>query len=518
MTGLALFLAVAAAAFGCAHRLRLPVIPLLMVGGILINLFAGGLIDDAWLADTLSLGLAFLVFSSGIELNPARFQPQRHAVPWVALIQFTLIGAAGFLAASALGFAQTPALYLALALSASSTLVALRHLKQHQQMFEPFGRLVIGVLLVQDALMIILITILAGGNKGAAFAALHVGAIVLLGASAVLLQKTVMPWALRKLHLDEETLLLGFLAVLFLFVGAAWLLQIPIIAGAFFAGLSLSATPVNGVVRGLLNSLNDFFLALFFTALGAIIVLPGWEFLLKGLALAAVVVIVTPPVVTIIAEWTGLSSRASIESGLLLAQTSEFSMVLALSGLAGGHIDERVFSLIALITVVTMTITPFVATDAVTWRLLHFHPARERFDFRSDFKDHILMIGFGTGGMWTLRPLTEAGWKVVVIDDDPAVVAQLARNGVACIRGDGSDPRVLDRASARRARAILAATPRPSDSEKILRHTAAHTTVLVRTFEDHDAERIRALGGIPILNSLATAETFMKWFGTLPAK
>ncbi len=512
MTGLALLLFVASMAVGIALRFRLPAIPLLMIGGVMLSFFASRFLEAEQLRDILGLGLAFLVFSSGVELNPARFKPQRHAVPWVGVIQFAALGIAAYLAATALGFDGKTPLYLAFSLAASSTLVALRHLKQQQQMFEPFGRLVIGVLFIQDALVIGVITVLASIDKGPWVTSGHVAATVGMGIVAVYLQRNAMPRLFERLKLDEETLLLGFLSVLFVFVGVAWLVGVPSIAGAFFAGILLSGTPINGVARGLLGSLNDFFLALFFTTLGAIVILPEWDLLLKGLALAAVVLVVTPPVVTIVAEWTGLSARASIESGLLLAQTSEFSMVLALAGLGSGHLDQETFSVIALITVVTMTVTPFVATDRVTWKLLRLHPGRHRSDVRADFRDHVLMVGFGSGGMWTLNPLLEAGCTVVVIDDDPARIEQLVSNGVRCVRGDGSDPAVLRRAGARNARAVLANVRRLRDAEKILNYAAAETKVLVRTFEEADAERIRTLGGIPVMNSLATAEAFGEWF------
>lgn len=512
MTQLTYLLVVAAVAFGIASRLRLPDIPLLMIAGVLLSVFVGDRIDQHLVKDTLGLGLAFLVFSSGVELNPSRYKPQAHAVPWVAVFQFAAAGTVGLLSAYALAFNGMVALYIAFSVAASSTLVVLRHLKQQQQMFEPFGRLVLGVLLVQDAIMIAIITFLSSYGDGLAQSLTSLAASALLAAASILLQRRTMPALLRMLKLDEENLLLGFLFVLCAFATAAWLTGVPIIAAAFFAGFALSSSPVNGVVRGLMGPLNDFFLAIFFTALGALIVIPDVSTLMKGFVLAALVVVVTPPVVTIVAEWTGLSSRASIESGLLLAQTSEFSVVLAYIGLMNGHLDNETFSLIALVTAATMTLTPFIATDRITWKLLHFHPARGRFDTRIDLKNHVVIIGFGSGGMWTLKPLLEAGHPVVVVDDDPTVVEQLARNGVRVIRGDGTDHGVLKRANARRARTVIAATRRPADSEKIVRHLSNDTDVVVRVFERQDAERITSLGGIPILNSEAAAETFVEWF------
>ena len=510
MTAMALLFILAAAGFGLAKWLRLPVIPVLLLIGIGLAL-TGLKPPEELTRNALELGLTFLVFAAGIELNPKRFSGQLRAVLSVGIIQFTLAGLAGFMAARTLGYDKTTALYLAFALSASSTLVVVRHLRQRQRMFQPYARLVTGVLLVQDLAMILLIVVLARYPEGPAGVAVAVGGTAVLAGLAVVCRRWLMPYLLIRLKLGEEILLLLILASLFAFVGLSSLLKIPPITGAFFAGFSLSSFPVSGVVRGLLNSLSDFFVAIFFTALGAIVVLPAGPVVVKALLLAALVVVLTPPLVTVIAEWTGLSSRHAIESGLLLAQTSEFSLILGLTGLFLGHITQEVFSVIVIAAVVTMTLTPFLATSEVARRLLRFHPLRRVSVERSSVRDHIVVIGFGQEGMWVVKPLMEEGHRVVVVDDDPAVIEQLQMTGIPCLRGDGSDEKILERVGARRAKLIIVSMRRTHDAARVLQRVGG-MPVLVRVFEDEDAEQIHRLGGTPVLNSQAAARTFMEWF------
>jgi Kef-type K+ transport system membrane component KefB len=394
-------------------------------------------------------------------------------------------------------------------------------------MFEPFGRMVTGALLLQDLLMIVWIVMLARFGEPDAKLAQSVGALVGLGALAVICQARLMPWLLLRLRsrdgkrprvepgvqpwLDEESLLLVLLAVLFLFAGGAYFLGLHPVVGAFFAGFSLSSFPLNGVVRSVLGSLSDFFLAVFFTALGALITIPEPDLLLRAFALALMVILLTPPLVTIVAEASGLSSRSAIESGLLLAQTSELSLVLALTGEIAGHISRELFSAIALIAVVTMTVTPLVANDrSVRW-LLKFHPLRRRLPTQSGHENHVLILGFGAGGMWVVKPLQKAGHDLLVIDDDPAVIIQLEKLGIPCLRGDGADEKILQKANAAKAKLILASMRRVQDTAKLLA-LVKDIPVVVRMFEDRDAQAIQALGGIPILNSQAATETFMEWF------
>jgi len=509
MTGLAMLLLAAAVAFALSRWLGLPVIPLLIAAGFALS--AAGLgPDPEILQDTLILGLAFLVFAAGVELNFRRMGEQRSAAVRVAVIQFAGLGVAGFVVARLLGFDFQTSLYLALALTASSTLVVARLLQTRQQQFEPFGRTVLGVLLYQDLFIILLIPVVTRLPDGTGAVAGGVLAAAALTVLAGVFVKWVTPFLVLRLRLDEEALLLVALAILFGFAGLAIAMDLPLVAGAFLAGLSLSVFPVSGRFRSMLNSLNDFFLAIFFTALGAIIVIPDGEYLWRALVLAALVVLFTPPIVTFIAERSGLSARPAIESGLLLAQTSEFSLVVALQGLVLGHLSGDVFSMIALITVVTMILTPFLATDAMTWRLMRFHPVRKRQEPGYTPAGHVLLLGCGDNGMPLLETLLTAGHEVVVVDDDPAVIDRLAEGEVTAIRGDGSDYDVLRRAGAQEARVVISTMRRVRDAEQVVRHLP-EVPVLVRVFDDADGRRIEKLGGTAVRYSDAAANDFFRW-------
>ena len=321
----------------------------------------------------------------------------------------------------------------------------------------------------------------------------------------------VFPWIERALRPDEETLLMISLGLLFAFLGASHALGIPLIAGAFLAGFVLSVFPINGLVRGLLGSLAEFFQAIFFAALGSVVVFSSPWIVLQALGFSLLVLLLTPLVVTILAEWQGLSSRSAIESGLLLAQTSELSLVLGIVGVAGGHLGMENFSVIALTCAITMILTSFLATDRVTWKLLHWHPGRQTSAGFFGFQNHAVLIGLGSSGMWVVKELKDAGHHVLVIDDDASVIAGCERNRIPCLRGDGSDPRILRLAGAREARLIVATLPRPTDVMKIIRF-AGDVPVVARIFDAEDARAVQEAGGFPVLSSEAALEKFLEWF------
>jgi Kef-type K+ transport system membrane component KefB len=512
--GFALLLAAAAVALGFAHLLRVPAIPLLIVAGAVLG-FTGA-VPPALLQDSIVLGVTFLVFFAGLELNPARVGEQRRAALRVGIVQFVVLGTTGLLVALALGHGLTPALYLALAMTASSTLVVVRLLQSRQQLFEPFGRLVLGVLLLQDLAIILLIPVVTRLPDGAMAVAQGLLAAMALTGAALLFARLGGPRLALRFRDDEETLLLVILGVLFTFIAGAAALGLPLIAGAFLAGLALSPFPTSMIVRGPVLSLSDFFLALFFTALGGLVARPDMIALGQSLVFVVVLIVVTPVIVTIVAERAGLSTRPAVESGLLLAQASEFSLVVGLWGLVAGQISQRVFTIVALVTVITMLLTPFLGTDRVTWRLMRLHPLRREPEITDPPTDHILLLGCGDSGMPLLETMIGAGHHVVVVDDDAAIIERLQDGDIPCIRGDGSDRDVLERVGARTARLIISTIRRAGDNVEVLRFAEGVPTV-VRVFDGAAAGRIEALGGTPIVYADAGADEFLRWFRAFEA-
>ncbi len=521
MNAFALLLLTAAAAYGVVRWLRLPPIPLLIFAGMSLD-FAGLIPNDLALDDgasgagaalrVLQVGLVFLVFASGVELNPRRFVRHGETVVWIAVVQVVASALIGYVTAWLLGFGGMEGVYIGCGLAVSSTVVVLRQMRMRQVAFEPFGRVVTGVLLLQDVLLVVLLVVLSRWNAGATGVAGGLGGVVLLGAIAWIAQRRVIPMLLERFKPDEESLLLWLTAVLFGFLGLAWSMDLPPIAGAFLGGFAFSAFPLNGLVRGQLATLSEFFQALFFVALGALVGVPAPHQLFQALQFSAVVVLLTPPLVAVVAEWRGLNTRASIESGLLLAQTSEFSLLLALSGLMIGHLSADAFAVIALTTLITMTLTPFIGQERVAAALLPLHPfRRRRRKGRRPLENHVLVLGFGSAGMWTVKPLVNQGETVLVVDDDAVVCRELTRMKIRAIRGDGADPHVLEQAAASRAKLVIISMRRVSDALEVLPQLP-DVPIFVRVFEDEEARAVERAGGIPVVTAEAAAETFLEWF------
>ena len=514
MIDVAFLLFVAALAYAIRRVLRVPLIPLLLLSGMVLRYLNLGLDEDV-ARNSLDMGLAVLVFGAGMELNPKRFGGRTRAVLGIGLVQFLAIGLGGVLISAWLGLAWMSALYIGLAISTSSTLIIIRLLKSRQQMFEPFGRIVTGVLLVQDLLVILLIVLLTRLPDGGIAVAQGMGGLAFLLVLSGIGLRYIMPYVVLRMSLDDEVLGLLILMVLFAFMGISYLLQLPVITGAFLAGVSLSAFPVNSVARGLVSSLTTFFLPLFFVVLGSLLSWPSWDEWQLILALTLLVLVGTPMIVTLIAMRLKLTARASIESGLLLALTSEFSLVVMLQGLLAEQVALESFNIVAMVTVLTMTITPLVARDQLSRRLMRLLPNPVAGPKRvgAELEGHVILLGYGRGGSVVLKALVKAGYDVLIVDDDPVVVRTLIEEDNRAVYGDGADPRVLDAIQAKQAKLIISSMRRVADAEMVMRQLQPNPPQLVvRVFEPHEAERIRSLGGIPVLSSEAAGEEMMRWF------
>jgi CPA2 family monovalent cation:H+ antiporter-2 len=517
MNGLTLLLLAAAFAFGVSRATRLPAIPLLLIAGFGLQLLAQWSniqIAGEGLRHVIELGLAFLVFAAGIDLSPGRLKGRERAVFHVGFWQFFMLGWIGIAVALALGYPLIPSLYLGCALSASSTLVVVKQLQSQQCRFQSYGRLVVGVLLLQDVLIVFFLVVLARAAEGWLSTFINLGYLSMLVVLAVSLHFRVVPWVVRHLHLDDEERLLFALTLLFVFILLAIKTGLPYIVGGFLAGFALSAFPMNGLIRGMVDSLNSFFVALFFIGIGFLCSFPPAIYFAHAAIFAIVLIVVTIVLVTFIAEHMGFSTKASIQSGVLLSQTSEFSLMVMLSGVAIGQISQEVFSMFALITVSTMALTPYIARDGFVWFLMRLHPkARRRKNAPIHLQQHAIIIGFGQTGAKSLKMFQDANIPVIVVDDDPAIIHTLLQEGVSCIEGDGSQSSVLLQANVEKARFILLTLRGRSNIGSLLQKLNQYpAAVLVRSFDPETKSMAEAYDAVVVDAITAGTDALESWF------
>jgi monovalent cation:H+ antiporter-2, CPA2 family len=509
VTTIALLLGVAALAMALGFRGGLPAASVLIAAGWLVRTL-GAPLDEEIVRETLLLSATFLVFLVGIEVDPGHVGGHGRRAFWLALLQLGALALVALGVGHWLGLEPIHALYLALAFSASSTLLVVEILRRRKQFYEPFARTVLGAVLLQDLLVVLALVVLGTLGVDAMAALTMVGGAVTLALAGAGLSRFVAPWVLTQMNLDEEEQILFVVACLFAFVGLAHLCDVPLVAGAFFAGHALARFPVGGLVRGHVLTFSDFFITAFFVSLGASLVLPSpGELVAEGIFLLALVVVV-PFILVPIFRRGGSNLRASLEGVGLMAQCGELGIVVALVGLERGDLTEPEVGMVIVVAAVTMLLVGFFSNDRLVWGLVHRLPSRARRSPNQELRDHVIVIGAGESGEVLIDAL-HGSIDLAVVDDDPSIVQALCERGIVAVRGDGGDPEVLRSVWPERARVVVSTMRRLSDNLRVV-GACGSTPVLVRVFSPEDGEAIRRLGGHPVVESELATQAFLGWF------
>jgi Kef-type K+ transport system membrane component KefB len=446
-----------AAATGVAwimQRLKLP----LLLGHILTGMLVGPLVFG-WLAypDSIAvfskLGITALLFIVGLSLNPIALKDVGRVSILAGLGQIVFTCTIGFFIALGFGFSWIPALYIAIALTFSSTIIVLKILQDKRDLGKLYGRIAIGILLVQDlaatAILLFVSTTAAGGD----LLALAEAAIKLTALVAVLWFSAtfVLPKLTPVFAKSQEFLLLFSVAWGMGVASVFHLLGFSIEIGALAAGVALATSPYHHEISAKMKVLRDFFLVLFFVILGAELAFGNVGALwLPILVFSLFVLIGNPLIVMTILGVMGYRRKTSFFVGLTVAQISEFSLVLVLLAQSLGHVDAQIVTLVTVIGLVTFTGSSLVmnSSDGYYKRLKRWLGIFERrttvAERQHAFKPEALLFGFHRLGQDFL-PLLERGQKpFLVIDFDPSVIESLQAKGVPAMYGDAADNELLD--------------------------------------------------------------------------
>ncbi|MDY6769989.1 MAG: cation:proton antiporter, partial [Candidatus Nanohaloarchaea archaeon] len=346
-----------------AKLLRQPLIGAYILAGVLIGPSVLGIVRNTEVIRMFAeLGVAFLLFMVGLELDLSRLKEVRNVVLGAALTEVLVLFSTGFFIMYFLGFGGFPAIYVGLFIAFNSTAVLVKLLADRGDLDTLHGRIILGILLIQDIIVVLSLSILSTLNNPSVeilLTALIKGAGLL--ALAVVLSKYIMPNFFRLIEDSHEMVLLSSVAVLFGFVGAAVESGFSAAVGGFLAGMALTAFPYNIEIAERARSMRDFFVTIFFVSLGMLVSLSHLSRLIVPfIVLMAAVLILKPFFVTLMVSLFGYGKRTSFFTGINLSQVSEFSMVLALLGLQMGHIDKAIFSLVTALMVVSITLTSYV--------------------------------------------------------------------------------------------------------------------------------------------------------------
>lgn len=452
----ALILLVAAVVGFVAHLARQPLIVAYIFVGVLLGPAFLDLVSSGEEIELLAkLGIAILLFLVGLKLDLALIKSTGVVALATGVGQVLFTSLIGFLIVLALGFDWIPALYIAVALTFSSTIIIVKLLSDKRELDQLHGQIAVGFLIVQDILVIVAMVVIVslgtpGGDSGQTslwFTLL--GSVVFLAAVA-LLAKFVVPRLLGWLARSQELTLLFGVGWAMSLAAVSQFLGLSMEIGAFVAGVALASTPFRESLSARMVSLRDVLVLFFFIQLGSSLTFDDAAAQLwPAILLSLFVLIGNPIIVMIIMGVMGYRSQVSFKAGLAVAQISEFSLILIALGFSLGQVDQAVLSLVTLVGVITITVsTYFILYSEQMYRALA--PALRIFE-RNDAGREIdeeamahpydaIVIGVGRLGHSVVDGLKSKGAKLLVVDQDPRALKSISAESVETLFGDVSDP------------------------------------------------------------------------------
>ncbi|MDK1019493.1 MAG: cation:proton antiporter [Actinomycetota bacterium] len=483
---LALIMVVAVAIGTLALVLRQPLIVAFIAVGVLVGPAGLGWVTAGTELELLaSMGISVLLFLVGLKLDPKLIRTTGRVALATGLGQVAFTSVFGFGIAIALGLDVVSAIYVAVALTFSSTIIIVKLLSDKREVDDLHGRIAIGFLIIQDILVVLaLIVVTALGDVGTGGVAPRLIQVLLQGvmflAALAALMRWVIPPFVGRIAQSRELLILFSLSWAIVLAAAGDQIGLSVEVGAFLAGVSLASTPYREAIASRLVSLRDFLLLFFFIDLGAQLQLHLMgERLGEAVVFSLFVLIGNPLIVIIIMGVMRYRVKTSFLAGLTVAQISEFSLILVALGLRVGHIDESILGLVTMVGLITIGLSTYLImySHQIFDRLerylgiferRHLDPMEEHHGLHEGNVD-VILYGGGRHGTLIANSLTATGWRVLVVDIDPDALKQCRRQGLEVIYGDAEDPEFLLSLPLEHARWIVS-TVRGADINLALVH------------------------------------------------
>lgn len=504
--------------------LRQPLIVSLILVGLVVGPAGIGVVTHHEQIELLaSVGIALLLFVVGLKLDLQMIRTVGVVALVAGLGQVIVTAACGYGLSLALGFDHVASLYIAVALTFSSTIIVVKLLSDKREIDALHGRLAVGVLIVQDLCVVIALISLTAlgtedGTTGTSWVRTAVTGVAFV-AAVFAAMRWVIPSLARAMARAVELLVL---------FGIAWAVALSALAealgfsrevGAFLAGVTLASTPYRDAIGGRLATVRDFLLLFFFIDLGSRLEISRMgDTLGSALLLSAFVLIGKPLIVAALMGAMGYRRRTGFMTGLTVAQISEFSLILGALGVSLGHITDEVMGLVTAVGLMTIALSTYLIMDSASiYRRLA--PALTLFERRTPYREtgdnrdplpaaDVVLFGLGRYGGSMVRHLLRRNRRVTGVDFDPEALARWRAEGLPVVYGDAADPELFEHLPLDSVKWVVSTTPDLETNRLLLKQLVEHGytgRIAIACRSAQDAEALQSAGADLLLRPFLDA-------------
>lgn len=458
-------------------------------------------------------GIAFLLFIVGLHLNPRVIKEVGSQALVIGLLQMILTFGIGFAASLfLLNLDATSSAYIGVALSFSSTIIITKLLSDKKQIDSLYGKLSIGILIIQDLVavgVLMYISSIYGGTSFGSFAFNAIASGSLLILFLFLFGFFVLPKIVRSLAKTQELLFLFSICWCFL-VGALFsILGFSIEIGALIAGVVLSIAPYSTEISSKIRPLRDFFLIIFFIILGLNVQVSDFSSIILPAVILSLAVLIFKPVIamTFMAMFR-YTKRTNFFVGTTLGQISEFSLIILALGVSLGQVTGEILSIITLTGLITITISTYMVIysnefyEKMSWFASIFEKKGIKQKGKIEKKYNVILFGYNRIGFNILNSVKRIKKSYVVVDFNPDVIDNLTKFKIPCIYGDGSDSDFLEDLPLEKVEMVISTIPDFETNLLLIenvRSVNSNAIIIVRAHQIEDAFKLYKEGASYVL-------------------
>ncbi len=452
---ISVLLALCAAIAMVMRFLRQPLIISYILTGLIVGPSVLSVVKTPETIEVLgNFGVALLLFIVGLGLNVKVVKEVGKVSLLTGVGQVIFTSFIGFFIVKALGYSSLVSFYIAVALTFSSTIIILKLLTDKREQNKLYGKISIGFLLVQDIIATFALLIASATSAGG-LSIEELGILFAKGAALVIAVLLVSRFVVKPmtnfLSKSQELLFLFTIAWGFGIATIFYELGFSLEVGALLAGVAMATMPYAQEVGSRLRPLRDFFIIVFFIALGSKLNIGDIQAVIwQAVGLSAFVLIGNPIIVMAIMGVIGYTKRNSFKAGLAVAQISEFSLIFILLGFRNGQVPEQAVSLVTLIGIITIALSSYmiIYSDGLYRVLESSLRLFERKKVKAEHEHYnnydAVLFGFMRGGSEFVKVFQKNAKRFLVVDYDPEAIDELELRGISYIYGDATDPELLE--------------------------------------------------------------------------